>query len=189
VCACTFPPLNPGECGVRQHLWGGYPYRGSGWCKPLTRITASDGSQLDSGQSGSGHSTRPRPCGQPTATGGVDGAVHTVMGGGPCGGRVEGSVAGVYTAGQSHQVSDRILSKYAWSQPARFCLAAMPPWAEGSWRSKLRASFRMRARFWALSPFRVRLLSSPMATSSTQWTRFSISQWVRITRLARCASA
>src|SRR5262245_30302687 len=35
-------------------------------------------------------------------------------------------------AGQSHQVSDRILSKYAWSHPARFCFAAMPPWAEGS---------------------------------------------------------
>ena len=34
--------------------------------------------------------------------------------------------------GQSHQVSDRILSKYAWSHPARFCFAAMPPWAEGS---------------------------------------------------------
>ena len=36
------------------------------------------------------------------------------------------------TPGQSHQVSDRILSKYAWSHPARFCFAAMPPWAEGS---------------------------------------------------------
>src|SRR5215813_8846821 len=36
------------------------------------------------------------------------------------------------STGQSHQVSDRILSKYAWSHPARFCFAAMPPWAEGS---------------------------------------------------------
>src|SRR5262249_9195401 len=38
-----------------------------------------------------------RPWGQTTETGGVDGAVHTVMVGGPCGGRLEGSVAGVYT--------------------------------------------------------------------------------------------
>ena len=37
-----------------------------------------------------------------------------------------------FIPGQSHQVSDRILSKYAWSHPARFCFAAMPPWTEGS---------------------------------------------------------
>ena len=37
-------------------------------------------------------------------------------------------------------------------------------------------------------PFRARLISSPMVTSSTQWPRFSMSHWVRITPFKRFAS-
>ena len=47
------------------------------------------------------------------------------------------------------------------SQPARFCLVAMPACTEVSRRNRFRASLRIKARFCALSPLRVRLISSP----------------------------
>jgi hypothetical protein len=62
-------------------------------------------------------------------------------------------------------------AQHAWSHPARFCLAAMSTGTACSWRNKCSASFRIKARFCALSPFRVRLTSSPIATSNTQWKR------------------
>ena len=64
----------------------------------------------------------------------------------------------------------------------------MLPFTLVSKRSALRDNRRTAPRFAAPCPRRTRLASSENVTSSTQWTRFSTSQWLRTTSSNRAGS-
>ena len=79
-------------------------------------------------------------------------------------------------------------SRYCESHPARRRLALMPPLAQVSCLSRLRASLRNTLRLVCPCPLRNRLSSSRKAMSNTQWSEFSICQWERIAGRRRLAS-